>query len=149
MQKIKAIGQMVQTGEDEQTNKQTNGQTDGRTDATKRIISPASRSIINSNHVPCSLYSGKFTTPQSGHYLVQTQLNCNMDYFQHNIVVGGNVMTYELTVQQVPMVTGTTSAVFHLDEGEEVYIQSPVSSSVYGTSASPVSWFGITALYFD
>ncbi len=28
---------------------QTDGQTDGRTDATKRIISPASRSIIRTN----------------------------------------------------------------------------------------------------
>ncbi len=43
---IKEIGQLVQTGEHKQTNKQTDRQTDGWTDATKRIISPASQSII-------------------------------------------------------------------------------------------------------
>ncbi len=37
MPKMKAIGQMVQTGEHKQT--------DGETDAIKRIISPASRYI--------------------------------------------------------------------------------------------------------
>ncbi len=42
MPKIKVKGQTIQAGEHRQTDRQTNGQTD----ATKRIISPASRSII-------------------------------------------------------------------------------------------------------
>jgi len=42
MPKIKVKGQMVQTGECPQTN----GRTRTHTDATKRIISPAKRSII-------------------------------------------------------------------------------------------------------
>jgi len=42
MPKIKVKGQTVQTGE----RPQTNGRTHTHTDATKRIISPATRSII-------------------------------------------------------------------------------------------------------
>jgi len=43
MPKIKVKGQTVQTGE----RPQTNGHTRTHTDATKRIISPATRSIIS------------------------------------------------------------------------------------------------------
>ncbi len=45
MSKVKVVGQMVQAGE----HRQTNGQMDGQTDATKRIISPASQSIMTSH----------------------------------------------------------------------------------------------------
>jgi len=43
MPKIKVIGQTVHTGE----RPQTNGRTHTHTDATKRIIAPATWSIIN------------------------------------------------------------------------------------------------------
>ena len=48
MHYVSKVKQFKQESTDKQTDKRTNGQTDRQTDATKRIISPATRSIMTS-----------------------------------------------------------------------------------------------------
>ena len=95
--------------------------------------------------------TGIFTVPITGLYLVHVRLYVSGTDADHYIDVDGNLVTR--TYDSDPSDNGQstlTSAVLHLETGQQVAVRPSFSSNVVGDSAGMMySAFGATFLYPD
>ena len=91
-------------------------------------------------------YTGIYTTPLDGVYEFNIQIEANLDTDgDWNFVLDGERVSYT-TYQNSEFISMSSTALFHLSEGKQVWVSVAGLDAIWGTNTRMFSWFSVTKI---